>query len=173
MKFFEITNEVKNLESLFLEQIDQETGEIKDSTALEELDKEVKETLTSKTENIIQGLRMQEKYLEELNEELETFKKFVAKKQKEHENFKKYLIRNLKEMDLKKVETPIGSLVYNETYSTDIFDNSLVPDVFKTEEIQQKTVLKVDKNEIKKMLKKGVEVPGARLIINNNLLIKK
>lgn len=173
MKFYEITNEVKNLEELFLQQIDAETGEIKDSQALEELDSEVKNALQNKTENIIQSLKMQEKYLEELQEELKNFQEFIKKQEKKHEAYKKYLIRNLKEMEIKKVETPIGSLVYNETYSTDIYDDSLVPEVFKTEEIQQKTVVKVDKKEVKKLLQKGVEVPGARLVINNNLLIKK
>ena len=169
MKFYEITNEVKNLEELFLQQIDETTGEIKDCQALEELDNEVKNALQNKTENIIQSLKMQEKYLEELQEELKNFKVFIEKQEKKHESYKKYLIKNLKEMDVKKIETPIGNLSFNETYSTDVFDVSIVPEVFKTEEIQEKKVLKVDKNEIKKMLKKGVEIPGARLIINNNL----
>lgn len=169
MKFYEITNEVKNLEELFLQQIDAETGEIKDCQALEELDNEVKDALKNKTENIIQSLKMQEAYLLELQEELKNFQEFIKKKEKQHENYKKYLIKNLKELGTKKIETPIGNLSFNETYSTDVFDVSIVPEVFKTEEIQEKKVLKVDKNEIKKMLKKGVEIPGARLIINNNL----
>ena len=169
MKFYELTNEVKELEKMFLEQIDVETGEIKDSQALEELDNEVKNALKNKTENIIQSLKMQEAYLLELQEELKNFKAFIEKQEKKHEAYKKYLIRNLKEMELKKIETPIGNLSFNETYSTDVFDVSIVPEVFKTEEVKETKVLKVDKNEIKKMLKKGVEIPGARLIINNNL----
>ena len=169
MKFYEITNEVKNLEELFLQQIDVETGEIKDCQALEELDNEVKDALKNKTENIIQSLKMQEAYLLELQEELKNFQEFIKKKEKQHENYKKYLIKNLKKLGTKKIETPIGNLSFNETYSTDVFDVSIVPEVFKTEEIQEKKVLKIDKNEIKKMLKKGVEIPGARLIINNNL----
>ena len=172
MKFYELTKEVKELEQMFLEQIDAETGEIKDSQALEELDNEVKNALQNKTENIIQSLKMQEAYLLELQEELKNFQEFIKKKEKQHENYKKYLIKNLKELGTKKIETPIGNLSFNETYSTDVFDVSIVPEVFKTEEIQEKKVLKVDKNEIKKMLKKGVEIPGARLIINNNLLVK-
>ena len=172
MKFYEITNEIKNLEELFLQQIDAETGEIKDCQALEELDSEVKDALKNKTENIIQSLKMQEAYLLELQEELKNFQEFIKKKEKQHENYKKYLIKNLKELGTKKIETPIGNLSFNETYSTDVFDVSIVPEVFKTEEIQEKKVLKIDKNEIKKMLKKGVEIPGARLIINNNLLVK-
>lgn len=172
MKFYELTNEVKELEQMFLEQIDTETGEIKDSQALEELDNEVKDALKNKTENIIQSLKMQEKYLEELQEELKNFQEFIKKKEKQHENYKKYLIKNLKELGTKKIETPIGNLSYNETFVTDVYDTAAVPEVFKTEEIQEKKVLKIDKNEIKKMLKKGVEIPGARLIINNNLLVK-
>lgn len=169
MRFYELTKEVKELEQMFLEQIDETTGEIKDCQALEELDKEVKDALQNKTENIIQSLKMQEKYLEELQEELKNFKAFIEKQEKKHESYKKYLIRNLKEMDIKKIETPIGNLSYNESFVTDVYDTAAVPEVFKTEEIQEKKVLKVDKNEIKKMLKKGVEIPGARLIINNNL----
>ena len=169
MKFYEITNEVKNLEELFLQQIDAETGEIKDSQALEELDNEVKDALQNKTENIIQSLKMQEAYLLELQEELKNFQEFIKKQEKKHESYKKYLIRNLKEMDIKKIETPIGNLSFNETYSTDVFDASIVPEVFKSIEVKTTETLKVDKQEIKKLLKKGVEIPGARLIINNNL----
>lgn len=172
MKFCEITNEVKNLESMFLEQIDVETGEIKDANALEELGTEVKEALKNKTENVIQSLKLQSRYLEELKEELLNFQEFIKKQEKKHESYKKYLIKNLKEMDLKKIETPIGNLVYNESFSTDVFDNSLIPEVFKTVEVKTTETLKIDKNEIKKLLKKGVEIPGARLIVNNNLLIK-
>lgn len=169
MRFYELTKEVKELEQMFLEQIDETTGEIKDCQALEELDNEVKNALQNKTENIIQSLRMQEKYLEELQEELKNFKAFIEKQEKKHESYKRYLIKNLKEMELKKIETPIGNLSYNESFVTDVYDATAVPEIFKTEEIQEKKVLKVDKNEIKKMLKKGVEIPGARLIINNNL----
>lgn len=172
LKLHEIAEEATKLNDLFLDQIDEETGEIKDPEALEELEQETQNLLAAKTENIIKFLRMQEKYIEELEEELEHIKKYQAKKIKALDSFKNYLLINCKKMGVKKIETPIGDLVISNSTVCDVYDPEKIPAEFIKTTTKTTTTTSPSKTEITKALKAGVEVPGARLVINNTLKIK-
>ena len=76
----------------------------------------------------------------------------------------------MREMGVKEVKTSIGVLATSETTTTDVFDINLLPNEFKREKVDVK--INPDKNSIKKAIKSGIEVPGARLKINHNLRIK-
>ena len=73
MKLYELTQEEKHLNDLFLSAIDEETGEIKDPQVLEALEKEFKTALTTKSAGIIKALRQQEAYIETVDAEIESF----------------------------------------------------------------------------------------------------
>ena len=68
----------------------------------------------------------------------------------------------------KKVDT--FTLGISKSESTDIYDADLVPSEYKiTETI---TTTKIPKDEVKKAIKSGIEVPGAQILINECLTIK-
>lgn len=172
LKLHEIAEEATKLNDLFLDQIDEKTGEIRDPQALEELEQETQNLLSAKTENIIKFLRIQEKYIEELEEELEQIKKFKAKKAKELDSFKNYLMVNCKKMGVKKIETPIGKLVISSSIVCDVYDQEKIPAEFIKTTTKTTTTTSPSKSDITKFLKAGIEVPGARLVIKNTLNIK-
>jgi hypothetical protein len=62
------------------------------------------------------------------------------------------------------------TLSIKETKSTDIFDAELIPAKFKITETV--TTTKIPKDEIKKAINAGEEVPGARIQTNKTLQIK-
>ena len=62
------------------------------------------------------------------------------------------------------------TLSIKETKYIDIFDQDLVPAKFKI--IETTTTTKIPKDEIKKAIESGEEVPGAKIATNKTLKIK-
>lgn len=168
MKLYELTEEERKLNDLFLAAIDEETGEIKDSEVLDELEAEFKTALTNKSAGIIKALRQQEAYIETTDAEIERLKAVKERTKKEIENFKHYIKYNMVQMDLKKIETPLGNLSLRQTTATDVYDESALPKEF----LKEKITYTPSKTDIKKALQAGEEVAGARLVINTSLTIK-
>ena len=168
MKLYELVQEDQKLNELFLSAIDEETGEIKDSKTLEELETELKNALTEKSAGIIKIFRNKEADLETLETEIERLTVLKKRMKKDIENFKEYIKFNMEKMSLKKIETNLGKLSLRESTSTDVFDEELVPKEF----MREKITYEPEKEKIKKSLKSGEEVPGARLIIKTSLSIK-
>ena len=168
MKLYELTQEEKHLNDLFLSAIDEETGEIKDPQVLEALEKEFKTALTTKSTGIIKALRQQEAYIETVDAEIERLKAVKERIKKGIEGFKHYIKYNMVQMDIKKIETPLGNLTISQTTATDVYDKALIPKKFLKPKIEYNPV----KADIKKALQNGEEVPGARLVVNTNLNIK-
>lgn len=171
MKLYELVSEEQKLNELFLTAIDEETGEIKDNETLEELETELKNALVNKSEGIIKVIRNQESDLEMVTAEIERLTNLKNKIKKEIENFKSYIKFNMKKMDIKKIETSLGTISLRvNPPSTDVFDKDLIPKEFMREKIER--TYEPKKDDIKKALQNGEEVPGARLIYKENLKIK-
>ena len=169
MKLYELTQEEKHLNDLFLAAIDEETGEIKDSEILDELEAEFKTALTNKSAGIIKAIREQEEKINGTENEIKRLQNLKASRTKVLERFKDYIKFNLKNMDIKKVETSLGTISLRvNPPSTDIFDESILPKKF----FKEKVTYTASKTDIKKALQNGEEVPGARLVVNTNLNIK-
>lgn len=168
MKLYELTEEERKLNDLFLAAIDEETGEIKDSEVLDELEAEFKTALTNKSAGIIKALRQQEAYIETTDAEIERLKAVKERMKKGVGGFKSYIKHNMLQMEVKKIETPLGSLSLRQTTATDVYDESALPKEF----LKEKITYTPSKTDIKKALQNGEEVPGARLVVNTNLNIK-
>lgn len=168
MKLYELVQEEQHLNDLFLAAIDEETGEIKDSEILDELETELKNALTTKSAGIIKVIRQQESDIEIVEAEIERLKAVKERMKKGVEGFKHYIKYNMVQMDLKKIETPLGNLSLRQTTATDIYDESVLPKEF----LKEKITYTPSKTDIKKALQNGEEVPGARLVVNTNLNIK-
>lgn len=66
------------------------------------------------------------------------------------------------------IDKPQARLSYRKSTKLDVYDENAVPDDYKT----KLEVVKVDADMIKKDIKNGVEVEGARLVNNLNLQIR-
>ncbi len=169
MKLYELTEEERKLNDLFLAAIDEETGEIKDSEVLDELEAEFKTALINKSAGIIKAIREQEEKINGTENEIKRLQNLKAGRTKALERFKEYIKFNLKNMDIKKIETTLGTIsLRSNPPSTDIYDESALPKKF----LKEKVTYTANKTDIKKALQNGEEVPGARLVVNTNLNIK-
>lgn len=168
MKLYELVSEEQKLNDLFLSAIDEETGEIRDSKTLEELEAELKNALVNKSEGIIKVIRNQESDLEMVTAEIERLTNLKNKMKKEIENFKTYIKFNMKKMDIKKIETSLGNISLRQSTATEIYDEASLPKEF----LKEKITYTPSKTDIKKAIENGQEIKGARLVINTSLIIK-
>ena len=143
-----------------LDCVDPETGEVVDIQMLEGLQME----RDSKIENIALWIKNLLSDAEELDRE----KKKLAERQRTSENkarsLKEYLSRFV---DGEKFKTPRVSISWRKSESVSVDDISSVPDKFLNYSDPAP-----DKTAIKKAIKSGEDVPGARLIEGKNIQIK-
>lgn len=168
MKLYEITNEMRALDELFLSCIDEETGEIKDQAVFEELEKELQLQLNTKGASIIKSFKNSEAMLSSVDEEIKRLQALKKRISNGIDSRKEYIARNMELMGIKKIETELGNLSLRKSKSVNIFDESLIDKKF----IEIETKEKISKTEIKKAIEAGEEVQGAVIVERNSLQIK-
>lgn len=148
--------------------LDEETGEVFTCDELEEL----KAGREAKLEAV--GL-----FIKDLNAEVAALKaeeKALAERRRAKESrveqLKEYLAFSMQTHGDRKLETPKVRLSFRKSTSTEITDEKLVPDEFKTVE----TVVKVDKKKlgaaIDRAMRDGGTIRGARRITRQSLIIR-
>lgn len=170
MKLYELTKENKILEELFLSCIDFETGELKDSEALEELEKELKIQLQIKGTGIIKFIKNKELLLEGVDNEIKRLQALKKVGTNNINKFKSYVIKHMELLNTKKIETPLGNLSLRNSSSVKIEQNQI--DMEDSRYTIKKVTTTVSKEKIKKLLVAGEEILGATIVKNNTLQIK-
>lgn len=154
---YQIRSEIENFDF----EVDQETGEILNATAWDELQMAFDE----KVENIacfIKNLAIDINGFKQEEEQL-------AKRRKRLEKKVEYLKRLLAEnMNEQKFSTARCEISFRRSEAVEIVDENKIPQNM----MIQKVSFSPDKVAIKKMLKEGQEVGGCRLIENLNTQIK-
>lgn len=165
MKLYEINDKIYEL--LNQEIIDPETGEILDVNGFDQL-KELELAREVKIENTGLFIKNLDADVAALKEE----EKRLAERRKAKENrlnsVKQFLNDFLQSEDVQKFETARVKMSFRKSESVGIADESLIPDKFVKTEIVKSPM----KNDIKKALKAGKEVPGAWLVESQNLQVK-
>ena len=134
---------------------------------------DTKESIELLLEEKSEQLELILKELEAKEEKCKEIADFYAKKAK-YANEKKKILKELilgamQKLDTKKIETATGTFtIRNNTPSLIIDDVSLIPGKF----ITTVQTDKIEKNEIKKEIKNGVEIPGVHLETTQSLLVK-
>lgn len=170
MKLYEITDDIVKLDNMFLELVDEETGEIKgDTEQIEKLQEQVQYMLNNKTENIIKFIKSLEYDNDIRKQEEERLKKLRKRDEKKIDNIKKYVLMNMQKIGTKSIKTSIGNLSIRKSTSTLINEKEIEKDS-RYWRVEVKDCF--DKNEIKKLLKAGEQIKGATLIENENINIK-
>ena len=163
MNFYDVTKDYIERMELLEQGINAETGEMTDNTNQlaiwnEELTKDLKE----KSSNIIAVVRNQELTIEALDNEIKRLKAMKDGIENRLDKFKAYIKSAMLINNIEKIDTNLGSIKFTKSTSTEIFDESL---------IDKKFIEVVTTEKIKKALKAGEEVQGARLVENKNLKI--
>lgn len=142
-----------------LECVDMESGEIIDEERLQNLAFEKNDKL----ENIALWI----KNLKAEAEMVKAEKKNLDARIKSCENKADRLTELLKkELNGNKFKTPKVNISYRKSESVEITDLSVIPVEF------LRVSTSADKTEIKKQLKSGVEIKGAKLVEESNMQIK-
>ncbi len=168
MNFYDVTKDYIERMELLEQGINAETGEMTDNTNQlaiwnEELTKDLKE----KSSNVIAVVRNQELTIDALDNEIKRLKAMKDDIENRLDKFKVYIKNAMITNNIEKIDTNLGSIKFTKSTSTEIFDESLIDKKF----IEVVTTEKISKEKIKKALKAGEEVQGARLVENKNLKI--
>ena len=148
--------------------LDSENNELDEKTI-----NDTKESVELLLEEKSEQLELILKELEAKEEKCKEIADFYARKAK-YANEKKKILKELilgamQRLGAKKIETVTGTFtIRNNTPSLIIDDENLIPQKFTTF-VQTK---KIEKNEIKKEIKNGVEIPGVHLETTQSLLVK-
>jgi hypothetical protein len=151
----------KEYQSLLSQLYDPETGEVN-----EQIDAE----LTALSPTIDNKCIAVASWIESMRSEkasIEFMKQQILKREaaydKEINKALTYLDNNMKKFGIKEIKCPYFTIkIKTNPYSTDIEDESQIPERFMRTRVIEKTEIKPDKNAIKEeVLKTGVQIPGA------------
>ncbi|MGL5100869.1 MAG: siphovirus Gp157 family protein [Fusobacteriaceae bacterium] len=169
MNLYQITEEMRLLDDLYLQSIDEETGEIADSDILEELDVRLKEMLINKSEGIIKYFRNEEASIKALKDEEVRLGTLRKRKEKKIEGFKRYIESNMMKIEAKNIETNLGKISLRKSVKTIVNEEFISKD---ERYWRAETVNKFDKATIKKLLVEGEVIEGASLEDSFSITIK-
>lgn len=175
-KLYELSKDAMNLFDISKyinekgEYIDEETGELVDAETYELLEKALLKEINEKGTGLIKANNNIQSDIDVVTREIERLRKIQSSLNKQKENFNNYIMVNMLKMGKKKIESPLGKITVGTSTATEIYDPSVVPREYK--KTQTKIVETISKTDLKKALKDGELIPGARLKINHKLTIK-
>lgn len=168
MTLYSRVAELEKWEELFESCIDEETGEIIDTDALEELKNDLEKQIVEKSSDVVKYHKNRDGLINQVSDEikrLQAFKKALTNRQK---NFEKYIIYCMDKLGKDKIETPNGVIKITDSEGVVIIDKEKVPAQYVT----VKQEFKEDLRAISKAIKSGTKVPGAVLEKRKNISIK-
>ena len=153
MNLYEIDNEILGC-------VDVETGEIFDFEKFEELSM----TRDAKIENVCLWIKNLKAEAEALKAEKDAFAQRQKAAENKMESLKKYISSYL---DGTKFETAKVKVSFRKSESLEISEDAKIPDEFlKFKEPE------VNKTDLKKAVKNGLQIAGVALVENQNIQIK-
>ena len=156
MKLYEITELQKELER-------EEDAEIKQD--LQEL---IAIELKNKSNNIVYVIKNLEGNNVAIDAEIERLQQLKKRNSSNIDKIKSNILWFMQQNNVDTIKSDLATFSLRKSESTDIENIEQIPQEFIT--IKQTFV--PDKTAIKKAIKEGIEVPGAKVIINYNLQIK-
>jgi len=124
--------------------------------------------IKEKAQNIVMLIKNKEADIEAIDNEIKRLQQLKKRHIAQLENVKEYTIYNLNKMEQNSVNTTLGQIRISTSTSVLIENIEQLPSKFLT----VKQTLVPDKTAIKKAIKEGREVAGAKVVTNYNLQIK-
>ena len=164
MKLYEISQGMIDTLDIFLES----DGNDLDKENYSEIMLFLRNELKNKSSSLlkyIQDLQAKSKIAKEESDRLLKLSKARLNKA---ERLKNYLVSTLQSLEMKKIETDLGSYGLRRSPAVDVYDMAALPDEF----IRVTEERKADKEKIKEYIKANGELKGARIIDNYSLQIR-
>lgn len=168
MTLYSRVAELEKWEELFESCIDEETGEIIDSDALEELKNDLEKQIVEKSSDVVKYHKNREGLINQIDEEVKRLNAFKKSLKSRQENFDKYIIYCMDKLGKDKIETPNGVIKITDSEGVVIVDKEKVPAQYVT----VKQEFKEDLRAISKAIKSGTKVPGAIIEKRKNISVK-
>lgn len=128
----------------------------------------IKTELSNKSTSLIHVIKNIESDEIAIENEIKRLKAIKDRKRKNLESLKEYIKTCMEQMNLTKIETPLGNFSLRKSESVNIINPVKIPAQYLNTVVEYKP----DKVKIKEDIKNGIEVEGAEIVTNNNLNIK-
>lgn len=163
---YEIDENIRRCIDSIFDNVDEETGEIADAdfSALEELKAERK----VKIENIVLYAKNLASEASAIKDEEIILAERRKRLERKCERLKGIVASSMEQHEEKELSSPRYCAKIRFSEATEITDENLIPEEFVNVKVEKKP----DKTAIKKAIKAGQEVSGAKLVVNVNLSIK-
>ena len=164
MKLYEIQQGMIDTLDIFLES----DGSDLDKENYSEIMLFLRDELKNKSSSLlkyIQELQAKSKIAKEESDRLLKLSKVRLNKA---ERLKSYLVSTLQALEMKKIETDLGSYGLRRSSAVDVYDMAALPKEF----VRVTEERKADKEKIKEYIKANGELKGARIVDNYSLQIR-
>ena len=128
----------------------------------------IKTELSNKSTSLIHVIKNIESDETMIDNEIKRLKAIKDRKSKNLKDIKEYIKVCMEQMNLTKIETPIGNFSLRKSESIDIINPVKIPAQYLNTVVEYKP----DKVKIKEAIKSGIKIEGAEIVTNNNLNIK-
>lgn len=159
----------REIDERLLALVDQETGEILDVEAFEELKME----RTAKAENMALWVLDLKDEAAALAAEIQRLRERKTAAERKAESLKRYLQIVT---DGQKLKTPLVTVSYRTTSSVEVTDSAAVikwaQDTNRDDEVLKYAEPEISKTAVKALLQDGTQVPGATIVSNVSTVIK-
>ena len=164
LKLYEISQGMIDTLDIFLES----DGNDLDKENYSEIMLFLRDELKNKSSSLLQYIQNLQVLNKSAKEEAERLQKLIKTRSNKIERLKSYLVSTLQTLEMKKIETDLGSYGLRRSSAVDIYDMAALPDEF----IRVTEERKADKEKIKEYIKANGELKGARIVDNYSLQIR-
>ena len=164
MKLYEISQGMIDTLDIFLES----DGNDLDKENYSEIMLFLKDELKNKSSSLLKYIQDLQAKSKIAKEEADRLLKLSKARLNKAERLKSYLVSTLQALEMKKIETDLGSYGLRRSPAVDVYDMAALPDEF----IRVTEERKADKEKIKEYIKANGELKGARIVDNYSLQIR-
>lgn len=164
MKLYEISQGMIDTLDIFLES----DGNDLDKENYSEIMLFLRDELKNKSSSLLKYIQDLQAKSKIAKEEADRLLKLSRARLNKAERLKSYLVSTLQALEMKKIETDLGSYGLRRSPAVDVYDMSVLPDEF----IRVTEEKKADKEKIKEYIKANGELKGARIVDNYSLQIR-
>lgn len=166
MKLYELTNDYLALMQAI------ENDELPEEAIADTLEA-ITASIEDKADNIACALKNLEAECKAIKAEEDRLAERRKAKEKSHKRIKQYLSDTLQNAGLTKIETARNCITFRKSESVEVDEETFITWAQKNrDDLLTYSAPSVNKTEIKKALKDGIEIVGAELRINQNIQIK-
>lgn len=164
MKLYEIQQGMIDTLDIFLES----DGNDLDKKNYSEIMLFLRDELKNKSSSLLKYIQDLQAKSKIAKEESDRLLKLSRARLNKAERLKNYLVSTLQALEMKKIETDLGSYGLRRSSAVDVYDMAALPKEF----VRVTEERKADKEKIKEYIKNNGELKGARIVDNYSLQIR-